>query len=58
MSVSRKDDRHNEDLVNEIADSFTKAVRAKQAESGGDQPKPAFVITGDQRDQDRKRRSR
>ncbi|MFI6027746.1 hypothetical protein [Amycolatopsis magusensis] len=58
MSVSRKDDRHNEDLVDEIADSFSKAVRAKQEESGDETPKPAFVITGDRRDQDRKRRSR
>lgn len=58
MSIGRKDDRHNADLVREISDSFARAVDA----AGGDEPEPAektgvepaerkprFVITGDKR---------
>jgi hypothetical protein len=50
MSVARKDDRHNEDLVGEIADSFNRALGAKK--NGDDEPeakRPRFVVTGDSR---------
>lgn len=55
MGVSRKDDKVNEDLVEEISDSFNRAVAKRQA--AGDvahadeepQAKPRFVVTGDQR---------
>jgi hypothetical protein len=57
MSVARKDDRHNDDLVGEIADSFNRAVGEKRAKDG--EPvteKPRFVVTGDNRTQPRKNR--
>jgi hypothetical protein len=57
MSVARKDDRHNEDLVDEIADSFNRALGAKKA--GDDEPeagRPRFVVTGDSRTHPRKNR--
>lgn len=66
MSVARKDDRHNEDLAREIADSFNQTMRAKDsdddADTGSDAAEPPaggqrFVITGDQRQTSRKRRS-
>jgi hypothetical protein len=61
MSVARKDDRHNDDLVGEIADSFNRAVGEKRAKDGEpvdeNQPaKPRFVVTGDNRTQPRKNR--
>ncbi|MFD9891242.1 hypothetical protein [Amycolatopsis sp. NPDC058986] len=49
MSIARKDDRHNEDLVSEIADSFNRAVGEKKAEDETAEAKPKFVITGDSR---------
>jgi hypothetical protein len=55
VGVTRKDDKHNEDLVDEISDSFNRAVAKKQ--QAGDpahdadpkRPAPRFVVTGDQR---------
>ncbi|WP_370946772.1 hypothetical protein AB5J62_04095 [Amycolatopsis sp. cg5] len=50
MSIARKDDRHNEDLVKEISAGFNRAVGAKQGdEDTADKPKPRFVVTGDSR---------
>ncbi|WP_410651934.1 hypothetical protein [Amycolatopsis sp. cmx-4-54] len=59
MSIARKDDRHNEDLVREISDGFNRALGAEKAvekdekgEKGTVAAKPAaptFVITGDSR---------
>lgn len=61
MSIARKDDRHNADLVHEIADSFNRAVDNRGEGSGGSnsaegEQRPRFVVTGDKRDEDRKRR--
>lgn len=64
MSISRKDDRHNEDLVDEIAEGFNRAMSATspaQRDDAEDQsdgehvaeaPRgaPRFIVTGDQRD--------
>ncbi|MBE1580249.1 hypothetical protein NQK81_17820 [Amycolatopsis roodepoortensis] len=53
MSIARKDDRHNEDLVREISDGFNRALGAEKAvETDTEAAKPAapkFVITGDSR---------
>ncbi|EME57520.1 hypothetical protein [Amycolatopsis decaplanina] len=53
MSIARKDDRHNEDLVREISDGFNRALGAEKAvEQDAEAAKPAapkFVITGDSR---------
>jgi hypothetical protein len=54
MSIARKDDRHNEDLVREISDGFNRALGAEKAveDAGEEKAKPAeprFVITGDSR---------
>ncbi|MBK1788885.1 hypothetical protein [Prauserella cavernicola] len=52
MSIARKDDRHNEDLVREISDGFNRAVGAKREKEEGDtepQEQPRFVVTGDMR---------
>lgn len=50
MSVARKDDRHNDDLVNEISDGFNRALNAKEADQEGEKPQqPRFVVTGDSR---------
>ncbi|GAA1987730.1 hypothetical protein [Amycolatopsis minnesotensis] len=52
MSIARKDDRHNDDLVKEIAEGFNRAVGAKKTGDSGDsgeKPKPRFVVTGDNR---------
>jgi len=57
MSVSRKDDQHNEDLVREIADSFGASMRARRVQRdaddadarGGASSGERLVITGDQR---------
>jgi hypothetical protein len=58
MSIARRDDRHNEDLIGDIADSFGRALAAKQPERDGDgEPRPRFVVTGDKRRQDPKDRS-
>jgi hypothetical protein len=55
MSVARKDDRHSEDLVDEIADSFNRALSAKKAEDGEQKAeRPRFVVTGDSRTPPRK----
>lgn len=65
MSVARKDDRHNEDLAREIADSFNQTMRAKDRDAEDEdtnedtdrdtEPGQRFVITGDKR-QPRRRR--
>ncbi|NIJ13989.1 hypothetical protein FHU38_004333 [Saccharomonospora amisosensis] len=54
MSIARKDDRHNADLVREISDSFARAVDNEPeptAEPGTEpaESRPRFVITGDKR---------
>ncbi|QWF79246.1 hypothetical protein [Amycolatopsis sp. CA-230715] len=49
MSIARKDDRHNDDLVKEIADGFNRAVGSKKSEDEAEKPKPKFVVTGDSR---------
>ncbi|RSN36209.1 hypothetical protein DL990_08770 [Amycolatopsis sp. WAC 01416] len=53
MSIARKDDRHNEDLVREISDGFNRALGAEEVvEKDTEAAKPAapkFVITGDSR---------
>ncbi|MGH3516720.1 MAG: hypothetical protein ACRDQ7_04775 [Haloechinothrix sp.] len=62
MSVFRRDDRHNADLVDEIADGFAKGLAARkpapEASSGerdgehaedSTPAKPGFIITGDRR---------
>ncbi|MCU1682242.1 MAG: hypothetical protein JWQ81_2981 [Amycolatopsis sp.] len=57
MSVLRKDDRHNEDLVGEISDSFNRALSKKKAEDGEPAAEqPRFVVTGDSRAKTRKKR--
>jgi hypothetical protein len=56
MSVARKDDRHNGDLVGEIADSFNRALGEKRAEDEPKAEKPRFVVTGDNRVPPRKNR--
>jgi hypothetical protein len=58
MSVARKDDRHNDDLVGEIADSFNRAVGEKKRTEDGEPgtEKPRFVVTGDARVVPRKNR--
>lgn len=73
MSVARRDDRHNDDLVREISDSFNRAVAKRPdpagsadaaAPKGGEADSvtpapPQFVVTGDRRDAARgKRRGR
>ncbi|WIY03439.1 hypothetical protein QRX60_06170 [Amycolatopsis mongoliensis] len=47
MGIQRKDERHNEKLVDEISEGFNRAVGEKKDED--DAPKPRFVITGDAR---------
>lgn len=48
MGIQRKDECHNEELVDEISDGFNRAVNGPKAEE--DAPaKPRFVITGDAR---------
>ncbi|ADJ42843.1 hypothetical protein AMES_1021 [Amycolatopsis mediterranei S699] len=50
MGIQRKDERHNEKLVDEIAEGFNRAVGEKKPESDTDEaPRPRFVITGDAR---------
>lgn len=63
MSIARKDDRHNEDLVREISDRFNRAVGPEPSEdAAGDSDKgdraeqPRFVIAGDNRTQRPERR--
>jgi hypothetical protein len=57
MSVARKDDRHNGDLVDEIADSLNRALGEKRAEDNEPKTeKPRFVVTGDNRVPPRKNR--
>jgi hypothetical protein len=57
MSVARKDDRHNEDLVGEISDSFNRALSKKKTEDGETKAEtPRFVVTGDSRASSRKNR--
>ncbi|GAB3481746.1 hypothetical protein [Amycolatopsis cihanbeyliensis] len=59
MSVARKDDRHNEDLVAEIADNLNRRLSTESREDAGAQEQereqPRFVVTGDRRVQPRKR---
>ncbi len=47
MGIQRKDERHNEKLVDEISEGFNRAVGEKETED--EAPKPRFVITGDAR---------
>ncbi|MEV5719605.1 hypothetical protein AB0L41_37455 [Amycolatopsis mediterranei] len=47
MGIQRKDERHNEKLVDEIAEGFNRAVGENKTED--EAPKPRFVITGDAR---------
>ncbi len=50
MGIQRKDERHSEKVVDEIAEGFNRAVGEKKTESDtGEAPKPRFVITGDAR---------
>lgn len=54
MSIARRDDRHNADLVKEIADGFNRAVNAEKptdegTEEKSGQERPRFVVTGDNR---------
>lgn len=51
MGIQRKDERHNEELVDEISDGFNRAVGAPKATDAeeGASAKPRFVITGDAR---------
>jgi hypothetical protein len=55
MGVQRKDEKHSEELVDEISDGFNRAVGAKQDDEGAP-AKPKFVITGDARATPPKRR--
>lgn len=48
MGIQRKDERHNEKLVDEISEGFNRAVGEKKTEEEA-APKPRFVITGDAR---------
>jgi hypothetical protein len=47
VGIQRKDERHNEKLVDEISEGFNRAVGEKKTED--ETPKPRFVITGDAR---------
>ncbi|MEV6646099.1 hypothetical protein [Amycolatopsis sp. NPDC051371] len=59
MGIQRKDERHNEKLVDEISEGFNRAVGERKAESEADEaPKPRFVITGDARATPPRRRER
>jgi hypothetical protein len=50
VGIQRKDERHNEKLVDEISEGFNRAVGEKKSENDADEtPKPRFVITGDAR---------
>jgi hypothetical protein len=55
MGVQRKDERHKEELVDDISEGFNRAVGAKRDEEGVP-AKPQFVITGDARATPPKRR--
>ncbi|PXY32409.1 hypothetical protein [Prauserella muralis] len=53
MSIARRDDRHNADLVREIAEGFNQAVGSRREDDEDGEPrqdKPRFTITGDSRD--------
>ncbi|WP_199730711.1 hypothetical protein [Amycolatopsis panacis] len=54
MSYARKDDRHNDDLVDEIADGFNRTLKEKRED--GKPAAPGFTITGDARDAPKPRR--
>ena len=47
MGIQRKDERHSEELVDEISEGFNRAVGEKK--TGEEAAKPRFVITGDAR---------
>jgi hypothetical protein len=47
VGIQRKDERHNEKLVDEISEGFNRAVGEQKTED--EAPKPRFVITGDAR---------
>jgi hypothetical protein len=55
MGVQRKDERHKEELVDDISEGFNRAVGAKPDEEGAP-ARPKFVITGDARAVPPKRR--
>ncbi|WP_200862930.1 hypothetical protein [Amycolatopsis orientalis] len=54
MSYARKDDRHNDELVDEIADGFKRTLQEKRED--GKPAGPAFTITGDARNAPKPRR--
>ncbi|WP_326568407.1 hypothetical protein VSH64_42705 [Amycolatopsis rhabdoformis] len=58
MSYARRDDRHNDDLVDEIADGFERTLKEKREDSEGNAKPagPGFVITGDARNTPKPRR--
>ncbi|MFI5606354.1 hypothetical protein [Amycolatopsis sp. NPDC051903] len=58
MSYARKDDRHNDDLVNEIADGFARTIKEKKVDEDGTVKSsgPGFTITGDARNAPQPRR--
>ena len=51
MGIQRKDERHNEKLVDEISEGFNRAVGERKADKSetDEAPRPRFVITGDAR---------
>jgi hypothetical protein len=49
VGIQRKDERHNEKLVDEISEGFNRAVGEKKEKDEDEAPKPRFVITGDAR---------
>ena len=54
MSLFRKHDKHNEDLVDEISDSFNRAIKRKRDgdtshEKDEKTAAPRFTVTGDKR---------
>jgi hypothetical protein len=55
MGIQRRDEKHNEEPVDEISEGFNRAVGAKRDEEGVP-AKPRFVITGDARATPPKRR--
>ncbi|MEV4599984.1 hypothetical protein AB0K15_21610 [Amycolatopsis sp. NPDC049253] len=55
MSYVRRDDKHNDDVVDEIADGFERTLKEKR--EGDTKPSgPGFTITGDARNAPKPRR--
>ncbi|WP_165436305.1 hypothetical protein [Amycolatopsis suaedae] len=57
MSVFRRDEKHREKLVDEIADGFNRSLGRTKPEDDKPEP-PKFRITGDRREPERRRRDR